>query len=382
MSESKDFFYIANVRLPSERANSLQIAKMCESFAKAGANVCLVAPKRKNNINEDVFSYHKVKNNFKIIYLPSIDLVGKVPKLGFWLQSLTFSISVRKYLKKKYKGSVIYTRDEYLLPFLQRLNCRIFWEAHALPKNIKFYLKYLSKCEKIFVLTKTIKNRLISLGINSTDIYVSPDAVDLSIFDILFSKDKAREKFKLPQDKIILGYTGSLTTKDMDKGVSCILRALSYLPHEILFLAVGGNGEDIKKYKQKTADLVIDERVIFLPKVSQYDLAIYQKAFDILLMSFPNKEHFAYYMSPLKMFEYMSAKRPIITSDLPSIREVLTEKSAIFFRPDDPKDLAEKVSMILCNSKLAEEISERAYLDVQNYSWDKRAKKILEVINF
>ena len=37
----------------------------------------------------------------------------------------------------------------------------------------------------------------------------------------------------------------------------------------------------------------------------------------------------------MKMFEYMAAGRAIVTSDLPVIREVLNEKSAIFCEPDD-----------------------------------------------
>ncbi|KKS24991.1 MAG: Glycosyl transferase group 1 [Candidatus Jorgensenbacteria bacterium GW2011_GWF2_41_8] len=57
--------------------------------------------------------------------------------------------------------------------------------------------------------------------------------------------------------------------------------------------------------------------------------------------------------SPLKLFEYMASGRPIVASDLLSLREILTEQEAIFFKPDDPLDLALKIKEILVNQSLA-----------------------------
>ena len=76
----------------------------------------------------------------------------------------------------------------------------------------------------------------------------------------------------------------------------------------------------------------------------------------------------------------MAAKRPVVASDLPSIREVLNEKNAVIVEPGNPKALAEGIKKILQDEELAGEISEKANRDVQQYSWEKRAEKILEFI--
>ncbi len=85
--------------------------------------------------------------------------------------------------------------------------------------------------------------------------------------------------------------------------------------------------------------------------------------------------------SPLKLFEYMASKRLIIASDLPSIREVLDESSAILIKPDDPLLLAEGIKMVLVDNILSDKISNNAFECVQRYSWSNRARNILSLIN-
>ena len=51
-------YYIANARIPTEKAHGVQIMKMCEAFVDAGHEVKLIVPKRKNPIQEDPFAYY------------------------------------------------------------------------------------------------------------------------------------------------------------------------------------------------------------------------------------------------------------------------------------------------------------------------------------
>ena len=82
------------------------------------------------------------------------------------------------------------------------------------------------------------------------------------------------------------------------------------------------------------------------------------------------------------MFEYMASKRPIITSNLPSIKEILNENNCVFFQSDNQKDLAEKIIFLLANKNLADKISEQAYREVKDYTWKKRAEKIINFISY
>jgi len=87
-------------------------------------------------------------------------------------------------------------------------------------------------------------------------------------------------------------------------------------------------------------------------------------------------------MSPLKMFEYMAAQRPIIASDLPSIREILNENNAVLIKPDSPDDLARGIEQLLKKPDFSAKIAKRAYQDVQRYTWQKRTEKILDFIKW
>ena len=105
------------------------------------------------------------------------------------------------------------------------------------------------------------------------------------------------------------------------------------------------------------------------------------KAADALVL--PNKKEekiSELYTSPLKLFEYMASGRPIIASDLPSLREVLDENSAVFFESGDSSQLAESIKNILNNENLGRSISSRAFEKVKNHTWENRAKKILDFV--
>ena len=242
--------------------------------------------------------------------------------------------------------------------------------------------RILNKCAGIICVTKRMKDICINdYKINQAKILVSPDAVDLSVFDIAVSVDSAKEQLNLPKDKKILVYTGNFTTMGADKGISDILKAIKTLnDRQILFVAVGGSGRDIEFYKKETKGSGIDKQVLFLGHTFQKELAVYQKAADILLMPFPYTEHYAFYMSPLKMFEYMASKRPIIATDLPSVKEILNEDNAFLIFPDNPQRLAEEIKMVLTNPEQAQKRAQQAFQDVQNYTWEKRTEEILKFI--
>ena len=107
------------------------------------------------------------------------------------------------------------------------------------------------------------------------------------------------------------------------------------------------------------------------------EIPYWLKAADVLVLPNSGKEDISkYWTSPLKMFEYMASGRPIVASDLPSIREVLNGENAILVEPDNPEKLAGGIKAILQNNQLSDRISIKAVLDVQEYSWTKRVQKI------
>jgi len=263
-----------------------------------------------------------------------------------------------------------------------RLPLKTIYEIHELVEGgfqKKFIEKFLAKRVSLnILLTKCMAVVYIKLyDVVAEKIIVAPDGVDIPTFDIPMTNDEARRKYNLPIDKKIIGYFGRFKTMDMDKGLNDILQSLKFLPDDIVCLAMGGKKRDRDFYSEQAKKFGVADKVIFVEQFSQEILAEYQKACDILLMPFPWTRHFACYMSPLKMFEYMASSRPIVATDLPSIREVLNEKNAILIKPDNPDALAVAIKKLIENQTLGELLAKQARKDVENYTWEKRIKKIL-----
>jgi glycosyltransferase involved in cell wall biosynthesis len=76
----------------------------------------------------------------------------------------------------------------------------------------------------------------------------------------------------------------------------------------------------------------------------------------------------------------MASGKPIVASDLPSLREVLSEKNAFLVKPDDPRALAEGIRFALAHPEEAARRAAQAREDVKRYTWEMRAEKILSFI--
>ena len=253
-------------------------------------------------------------------------------------------------------------------------------ESH-IYKDTYFYKKTWKKAAKIISITTFLRNKLLELGKREADILVAPDAVDFKKFNILISKEEARKKLNLPGDKILIGYVGMLKTMGVEKGVDVSIRSLLNLKENISLVLVGGMEDDILYYTDLAREIGVLERVVFIGNVPHSAVPLYLKSFDILIAPFPDAAHYKFFMSPLKLFEYMASGRPIIVTDLPSIREVLDEESAIFIKPNSHHDLGKAINNLVENKNLGEKIANQAHKLVQEkFTWEKRTSNILNFI--
>jgi glycosyltransferase involved in cell wall biosynthesis len=365
--------------MPIELAHGVQVVQMCQAFAENNCEVELLIPRRINPIKESSFSYYSVKRIFSIKKIPCLDLIFLSGKnIFFWIQTFTFLLFTKIYLSFK-KYDILYTREQAVGLFFKDF----VLEVHSLPGKIKpFHKKVWRRAKLLVVLTRFIKEKMIAAGVPSDKILVSPDGVDLEKFDIDLSKENAREKLNLPQNKKLIGYVGMLRTLGMEKGIDTALNAFSSLNFsDAVLVLVGGHQGDIDFYKDAADKLGVADKIIFIGKVPHAEVPVYLKAFDLLLAPFPSNEHYSYYMSPLKIFEYMASKRPIIATDLPSLKEILTD-SALLVGPGNADNLKTGISEIFDNKELAESLAEKAFKEVsEKYAWRKRAQNILNEIN-
>ena len=374
-------YYIANARMPTEYAHGSQIAKMCESFASKGAETVLIAPRRFNPIKEDVFGYYGLKRNFKITKLPTFDLV-KFGRFGFWIQALTFAFSVR-FLAKIPEKAVIYSRDHVSFFLLRNIPNRMFLEIHDEVRPNFIWRGALARANGLIFTNRFKKDKTIEdFGISPEKTLVWPNAVDIELFNLDISQEEARNKLHLPEKNFLACYIGKFRTMGQEKGVREIIKAAGLLKEEsINMVLVGGENEEIKESKKLAEAAAASDRCIFVPAVPWKLVPFYLKAADVLLMPFPNTRHYALAMSPRKMFEYMASLRPIIASDLPAVREVLDNDSAVFLSEPSAEKIAEAVMFLKGNEAAGRAKAEKAFEKAKRMTWAERAGDILSFIN-
>ena len=357
--------YIANVRLPTEKAHGLQIMKMCEAFAALGNTVELLVPTRKSSIAEDPFSYYRVQRNFTIttVRVPNTISFGR---FGFITQHLLFSFRALVYASN---GSmdIIYSRDPVVLAFLGRRRVDAVFETHTGSDN-RFFRWCARRVPRLIAISGGLRAYWINQGIQAERIIVAPDAVDLKEFTHPETKAIARKRLNLPLDANIALYIGRI---DGWKGTETLCAAAAFLSPEIEIVIIGGEDEQIRKMQQAYP------RVRFLGYRPYVELASNQQAGDVLIL--PNtakNETSATFTSPLKLFTYMASGIPMIASDLPSIREIVDERSAYLVAPDEPKALAQAISRVFSDPEHARSIALEARGLVQTYTWETRARAI------
>lgn len=369
--------YIINARMPTEKAHGIHVMKMCEALAKRG-QVELVVARRFNKIKQDPFEYYGMPRTFTIKKMPCLDLIPLDKYLGYWalwIESLSFAFFVFFYLIF-HKTDVVYTRDKFLL-FISPLWRNFVFEIHTFPRRYFIYSSFFKRLKVIVVITDKLKIFFAEQGINSEKILVAPDGVDIAMFerpDVRMSE--AREKLGLPPDKKIVLYTGHLYNW---KGADILAGAAQYLPENVEIYFVGGTTKDVEKFKKRYLAV---QNIRVTGHKPYAEIPFWLKAADILVIPNSGKEAISrHWTSPLKMFEYMASRKPIVASDLPSIREVLNKNNAVLFTPDDPVAIAEAIKAILRSPQNSDKISFKAFEDAGQYSWDKRAEKICQKLS-
>lgn len=353
--------------------------RTCQEFSDQGFEVELWTPKRSNKklIKSDAFIYHETKKNFKIVTLPAIDLMESIGgKISFFILLTTFNLSV--FFKSLFnRKRVFYSHDLRDVLLLSLLKMVFFVEIHDFYESkINFMNKLVLKRATGIISTNSLKaNKIIKkYDISPDNILRQPNAVDVKLFDLNISKFDARKRLGLPENVNIILYTGSLFYW---KGVDTLLSSANYLSTNTHIYFVGGTDDDIEKFKTEAQKF---NNVIVVGRKPHKEIPLWQKAADVLVL--PNTARFEesrVETSPVKLFEYLASSRPVIVSDIPSVRDIVSDKEVVFFAPDDPVDLAKKINEILEKGYFEQKTIQAKKLANKN-SWESRVGLICQMI--
>ena len=380
-----NILYIANVRLPTERAHGYAIMKLCEEFARAGHAVTLLTSAHKATAGkggEDPFSYYGIEKNFTLRRVHSTDLLGRSTNVGrfsYWIDQLSFVLMAWIcFSRALWRADVIYVRSYQLAACLPARKTAL--ELHSMPEGARaggLFAHAARRARWCIAISSGLAEAVRRmLGDGARGIVVAPDAVDVAKFSALPSRDDVRRTLGLPADKKIALYTGHFYGW---KGADVLAAAAAHLPEDVLCVLVGGVDEDYERMVREYGSRENIRIVLFQPPQM---MPQYLAAADVVVLPNRSGERISStYTSPLKLFEYMASGRPIVASDLPSIREVLDERTAVLVHPDDPSALAAGIREVLADPMRAAALAEAASEKVRHYTWKKRAEGILAVLH-
>jgi glycosyltransferase involved in cell wall biosynthesis len=156
----------------------------------------------------------------------------------------------------------------------------------------------------------------------------------------------------------------------------------------VKLLIVGGRDEtEIAQWRER-AQMAGVTNIRFEGYQLPARVPLYLFAADVLAMPYsartrtPSGEDTTKWMSPLKLYEYLGAGRPIVSSDLPALRTVLThEQNALLSPPDDAAGLRASIQRLVTENDLADRLANNARQSVQAHTWLARAKAILGLVS-
>ena len=336
-------------------------------MARRGAAVELAVPDRATPIDEDAFSYYGAERVFSITPLKVRDWAGR-SRAGFLLSSLSFARLAARHAKA-HAPDVIYSRDKVVLIALRFLSdAPLAWEVHG--REPAWAVRLMKKA-RIIAITGGIKDELARQGVPDERIVVAHDGIDLRSFAHAIPKEESRRRLNLPPGKKIAMYIGRL---DGWKGTDTLLEASVLLPGEAQVVMIGGEPAHVQALKAKYPG------VVFLGFLPYRDIALNEAAADVLVLPNTARDITSLrYTSPLKLFSYMASGVPMVVSDLPSLREVVSEDEAFFFEPDNAQALALAITEAL-SAPDAPVRARGAKEKVAEYTWDKRAERIINFL--
>jgi glycosyltransferase involved in cell wall biosynthesis len=383
--------YLADIRFPLERANGIQSMETCHALASRGHVVSMAVRPDTAVPARDPFAFYGLpKIDGLRIEIAAVAGPPAARRVGY----LTFALG--RALGRA-RQDLIVTRDLAIASLLLRVpdswRAPLVYEAHGIAAETAAALPELvtgappasaAKLQRLasrdahvwtaadgyVTITAGLKTELERRVGSRPRVAVIPDGVRLGP-----DLDPMPRPSGPGPTEFTIGYAGHLYPW---KGVDLIVEAVAALP-DTHGLIVGGHSQeaDLARVRALAERLSCSDRVTFTGLLPPASVAARLREADVLVLPNPSSALARDFTSPLKLFEYMAAGRPIVASDLPSIREVLSDgRNAVLVEPGNAQALTAGIRKIKEDAALGERLARQALEDVRDFTWARRAERL------
>ena len=358
---------------------------LSEALIKKGHEVHLVSQNTKKiSLKENIYNYYNVKKSKLLkIHLCKLSSNGFLREFFYFLKIIS--------LIRKIDFEIIYSRNIYASYLLSLIGYKTILELHSPPQKFaKFFFKKLVK-KNIIKCLITISNNLQKYIIKRYNLRDIPNKVIRDAANIhkpTHLKD-LKKKYKLRKNSV--GYIGGLFR---GRGIDLIIKIATKCPKNNFYI-IGGSKSEVNFWEKKK----LSNNIFFLGYIKHHEATKLSFLFDILIAPYQEKVFVhgssleekdnkleletSKFMSPLKLFEYMATEKPIITSDLPVLREFLKDNyNCLLCNPKNLEEWEKAIKKLNYNNSLKKFLTSNAINDLKSkYSWTKRVERIVDSYN-
>lgn len=353
-------------------------------------DVTLVAPDLHTSVRKEHTKYYHLEDDFALERLQTFDALHSkvIPgRFAFWFAMRSYRGALKHFFAD-HSFDVLYARSPAVLPTLLATGMPVVLELHTIPKLKQARFAALcNRCALVVCLTSPMRDALVKLGVEKSRMIVEGDAVNLHRFTKLPSSQKSRHMFHIPDGVPVIGYAGSLVTFDkLEKGVDLLVQAfiaLKKAKEPFHGFVVGGPEQWLQHYRLVGLNNgLTDDDVTYIHTVERKDVPEVLSACDVLVYPAPESKHpyFQRDTSPLKLFEYLASKRPIVCADIPPLKDLVSKETVRLFHPGSVTSLLGGIQDVLKNKKESAERVKAGFALAQEHTWKKRMERILSAV--
>lgn len=221
------------------------------------------------------------------------------------------------------------------------------------------YFRLISKISGFIAVSIQVQKKLLEMKIAANEnCIIAPNGVNLQVFKPVENKLDLRLNLGLPINKKIILFVGRFLH---NKGPKRVIKALEILKKEEYFAVFLGSGPEILE----------SPYLYFQGVVNNKQVAEYMTASDLFVLPTLHEG------SSNVIVEAMASGLPIVSSDIPEIREQCTSSFSILVDPLNEQQIGQAIDSILSKDEKQKAMSIAAREHAKNFSLKNRAERIL-----
>jgi glycosyltransferase involved in cell wall biosynthesis len=189
-------------------------------------------------------------------------------------------------------------------------------------------------------------------------------------------KLKSKEDLKLPLDKKIIILQGAGI--NIDRGAEELIEAIALMND--VFLIIAGSGDVIQQLKNRSLKSDLEGKVLFTGKLPYHEMMQFTMNADVGV-TLDKSTNINYELSlPNKLFDYIKASIPVLSSDLVEIKKVINEyQIGTIISDHHPLTIKNSLESLINNEEQRKLYIENTIIASKQLSWENEVIELVKV---